>query len=58
MVATTIAGKIAAEAIAGQAERFDIFARLKHHDFPGGRLFRRPTLVMAMTWFRLRDLMP
>ena len=58
MVATTIAGRIAAEAIAGQAERFDIFARLKHHDFPGGSLFRRPTLVMAMTWFRLRDLMP
>jgi len=58
MVATTIAGRIAAEAIAGQAERFDIFARLKPHDFPGGKLFRRPTLVMAMTWFRLRDLMP
>ena len=58
MVATTVAGKILAEAIAGQAERFDVFARLKHHDFPGGRLFRRPTLVMAMTWFRLRDLMP
>ena len=35
MVATTIAGKIVAEAIAGQAERFDVFARLKHHDFPG-----------------------
>jgi gamma-glutamylputrescine oxidase len=58
MVATTIAGRIAAEAIAGQAERFDIFARLKHHDFPGGKLFRRPTLVMAMTWFRLRDFLP
>ena len=58
MVATTIAGRIAAEAIAGQAERFDVMARIKHHDFPGGRLFRRPTLVMAMTWFRLRDLLP
>ena len=58
MVATTIAGRILAEAIAGQAERFDVMARLKHHDFPGGRHFRRPTLVMAMTWFRLRDLMP
>jgi gamma-glutamylputrescine oxidase len=58
MIATTIAGKILAETIAGQSERFDVFARLKHHDFPGGRLFRRPTLVMAMTWFRLRDLMP
>ena len=58
MVASTIAGRIAAEAIAGQAERFDVMARLKHHDFPGGKLFRRPTLVMAMTWFRLRDLLP
>jgi gamma-glutamylputrescine oxidase len=58
MVLTSIAGKIIAESIAGQAERFDIFAKLRHHDFPGGRLFRRPTLVMAMTWFRLRDLLP
>ena len=58
MVAATIAGRIAAEAIAGQAERFDVMARIRHHDFPGGSLFRRPTLVMAMTWFRLRDLLP
>jgi gamma-glutamylputrescine oxidase len=58
MLLAPIAGKIAAEAIAGQAERFDIFARLKHQDFPGGKLFRRPTLVAAMSWFRLRDLMP
>jgi gamma-glutamylputrescine oxidase len=58
MVLTAIAGKIIAESIAGQAERFDIFARLKHLDFPGGKMFRRPTLVLAMTWFRLRDLLP
>jgi len=58
MVATVIAGKVVAETIAGQAERFDAFARIKHHDFPGGMLLRRPTLVLAMTWFRLRDLLP
>ncbi len=58
MVATTIAGKVLAEAIAGQAERFDVFARLRHHDFPGGMLFRRPTLMLAMLWFRLQDLLP
>jgi gamma-glutamylputrescine oxidase len=58
MVLTTVAGRILAEAIAGQAERFDVFARVRHHAFPGGRLFRRPMLVMAMTWFRLRDLLP
>jgi gamma-glutamylputrescine oxidase len=58
MVLTGIAGKIVAQSIAGQAERFDIFARLKHLDFPGGKLFRRPSLVLAMTWFRLRDFLP
>lgn len=58
MLLAPVAGKVAAEAIAGQAERFDVFARLKHQDFPGGKLLRRPTLVAAMTWFRLRDLMP
>jgi gamma-glutamylputrescine oxidase len=58
MVTTGIAGKIVAEAIAGQAERFDVFARLKHLDFPGGMLLRRPTLILAMLWFRLRDLLP
>ncbi|MGH8129565.1 MAG: NAD(P)/FAD-dependent oxidoreductase [Steroidobacteraceae bacterium] len=58
MVVTGVAGKIIAETIAGQAERFDVFARLRHHDFPGGMLLRRPTLVLAMLWFRLRDLLP
>lgn len=58
MLLAPVAGKVLAEAIAGQAERFDVFARLKHQDFPGGKLFRRPTLVAAMAWFRLRDLMP
>ena len=52
---TAIAGKTMAEAIAGQAERFDLFARLPHRPFPGGRLLRAPTLALAMTWFRLRD---
>jgi gamma-glutamylputrescine oxidase len=58
MVLTGLGGKIVAETIAGQAERFDVYARLKHHDFPGGMLLRRPTLMLAMTWFRLRDLLP
>jgi len=52
---TAIAGKTMAEAIAGQAERFDLFARLPHRPFPGGKLLRAPTLALAMTWFRLRD---
>jgi gamma-glutamylputrescine oxidase len=58
MALAGIAGRIAAEAIAGQAERFDVFARLRHHEFPGGMWLRRPTLVLAMLWFRLKDLLP
>jgi gamma-glutamylputrescine oxidase len=54
---TGMAGRLVAEAIAGQAERFDLFTRLEHRVFPGGRLFRTPALVLAMLWFRLKDLL-
>lgn len=54
---TGLAGKLVAEAIAGTNERFDVFARIPHRDFPGGPLFRRPSLVMAMMYYRLRDLL-
>jgi len=52
-----IAGKLVAEAIAGTAERFDVFSAIPHHDFPGGALLRRPLLVLAMLYYRLRDLL-
>jgi gamma-glutamylputrescine oxidase len=52
-----MAGRLAAEAIAGQAGRFDLYGRLRHHPFPGGRWLRTPALVLAMLWFRLRDLL-
>jgi gamma-glutamylputrescine oxidase len=54
---TGMAGGLLAEAIAGQAERFDLFTKLRHRDFPGGRAFRTPALVLAMLWFRLKDLL-
>jgi gamma-glutamylputrescine oxidase len=52
-----LAGKLAAEAIAGTAGRFDVFARIPHRDFPGGRYLRRPSLMLAMLYFRLRDIL-
>jgi gamma-glutamylputrescine oxidase len=52
-----LAGKLASEAIAGTAERFDVFTRIPHRDFPGGRIFRRPSLMLAMLYYRLRDLL-
>lgn len=51
----TLAGEIAAEAIAGQAERFDILARVPGGAFPGGSALRSPLLALAMAWFALRD---
>jgi gamma-glutamylputrescine oxidase len=52
---TGLAGRLVAEAVAGQAARFDLFARLKHRPFPGGPLLRMPTLALAMLFYRLRD---
>lgn len=52
-----MAGRLAAEAIAGQATRFDLFGQLHHLPFPGGRWLRTPALVLAMLWYRLRDLL-
>jgi gamma-glutamylputrescine oxidase len=54
---TGLAGKLVAEAIAGDAERFDTFARIRHRRFPGGRLLRTPALVAGMAYFRLRDML-
>jgi gamma-glutamylputrescine oxidase len=51
----TLAGKLLSEAVAGQAERFDVMAGLPMPRFPGGALMRWPMLVLAMTWFSLRD---
>jgi gamma-glutamylputrescine oxidase len=51
----TLAGQIMAETIAGQAERFDVMAGIPLPSFPGGRALRNPLLVLAMTWFALRD---
>lgn len=54
---TGLAGKLVAEAIAGDAERFDTFARIRHRTFPGGRLLRTPALVAGMAYYRLRDML-
>lgn len=51
----TLSGQLAAEAIAGQAERFDAMASIPTPRFPGGRAMRQPLLVLAMLWYSLRD---
>ena len=51
----THAGRLMAEAIAGQSEGFNTMARIPTAPFPGGPKMRTPLLALAMTWFSLRD---
>lgn len=54
---TGMAGRMVAEAMAGDASRFDTFARIRHRPFPGGRMLRTPALVLGMAYYRLRDVL-
>lgn len=49
------AGKIIAEAIGGTASRFDAFASLPTHTFPGGTMLRFPGMVLGMLYYSLKD---
>ncbi|MEM1299399.1 MAG: FAD-binding oxidoreductase [Pseudomonadota bacterium] len=51
----TMGGKIAADAIAGEVEDWNLLARMPTPQFPGGDWFRMPLLRLAMTWYALRD---
>lgn len=51
----THAGKLMADAIAGEAEGFDVLSRIPTSPFPGGALLRSPLLALAMTWYATRD---
>lgn len=51
----TLGGKLMAEAVQGQAERFDFMADVPTPRFPGGAALRSPLLVLAMLWYSLRD---
>ncbi len=52
---TGIVGRIMAEAVAGQAGRFDVMASIPTPMFPGGSHLRMPLLTLAMTWYAIRD---
>ena len=55
-ISTSImAGKVIAEAIDGDAGRFDVFERLPTYTFPGGTLLRYPGMVLGMLYYTLKD---
>ncbi|MEM7561555.1 MAG: FAD-binding oxidoreductase [Pseudomonadota bacterium] len=51
----TLSGRLIAEAIAGESERFDLYGKIPTRSFPGGDLLRWPGLVLGMTYYALRD---
>ena len=51
----TIAGKLVADLIDGQASRFDTMEHVPTYPFPGGRHLRHALLVMAMLYYKMRD---
>ncbi|WP_420391339.1 NAD(P)/FAD-dependent oxidoreductase [Acuticoccus sp.] len=51
----TFAGKVIADAIAGDTARLDVFEHLPVPPYPGGARFLGPLATLAMTWFALRD---
>ena len=52
----THAGKLIAQTILNQDSKgFDAMEKVPSLPFPGGRFARSPLLVMAMTWYSLRD---
>ena len=53
--ATHMAGRVLADAITGQSERFDVFNGIKHITFPGGQYFRSPLLALGMLWYRMKE---
>lgn len=56
--ATHLAGKLLGEAIAGRASSdFDLFAKVPHMTFPGGKHLRSPLLALGMLWHRLKELL-
>lgn len=54
--ATHLAGKLLAEAICGeQSQGFDVFSKVPHITFPGGRHLRSPLLALGMLWYRMKE---
>ncbi|MCP1462711.1 MULTISPECIES: FAD-binding oxidoreductase [unclassified Pseudomonas] len=50
--------RLLAEGIhAGHSQGLDIFSRVPHMTFPGGKALRSPLLALGMAWHRLRELM-
>jgi glycine/D-amino acid oxidase-like deaminating enzyme len=53
---THMAGKLIAESISNESQRIEVFEKVSHMRFPGGRRFRSPMLAAGMLYHRFKDL--
>ena len=52
---TTMVGKMLAEVISNQNNNMSLFEKFKHKNFPGFGIIDKPLLVLAMSYFKLKD---
>lgn len=52
---THLAGRLIAEAVSAQSERFDALAALRNYPFPGGRRLRVPLSVLGSWYYQARE---
>ncbi len=52
---TSIAGKLMADAVRGDSEKFEVFARVPIKPIPGGPLLRKPFITAALFAYKLMD---
>lgn len=51
----TMGGKMLADVVLGDSEKFDLFQKVPKMGFPGNSLLRWPLLAAAMTYYAIRD---
>ncbi|MDH3266004.1 MAG: FAD-binding oxidoreductase, partial [Gammaproteobacteria bacterium] len=52
-----LAGKMLADAVAGDSEQFELFSKVRHWWLPGGKWFANPALAFGMLYYRLKQLL-
>ena len=52
---SVLAGKLIAENIHGDHERFKFFSGINHMSIPFGSIFRRPIYSSAILYYKIRD---
>jgi gamma-glutamylputrescine oxidase len=52
---TTLVGELLADLLKGDSHNFDLFQKIPHRAFPGGKLLRTPTYVAGMLYSAMMD---